>query len=271
MAAVAAWAANTAYSLGDVRKATTTKYTGVVFKVTTAGTSGSSEPNWAPNFESETTDNNIVWTAVSATHEELSKINPSNIVELFELELLTAIHGTNTIYRFHNGVNEYVGGNIFFNGNTYTRMPIEATGFAYSATTLPRPTLRISNVLGTITSLLLTLTQGLEGAKVTRIRTLERYIDDLNFNPFSLLLETGSYLWLETSGQIKEEATVNPHGSADPSGMFPTEIFYIDRKSGENRNAVEFELAASFDVHGVRLPKRQVLPDDFPGVGSFYT
>ena len=271
MAAVAAWAANTAYSVGDVRKATTTQYTGVHFKVTTAGTSGSSEPDWSPNFRSETADNNVVWTAVSATHAELGKINPSNIVELFELELITAIHGTNTIYRFHNGVSEYDGSNITFNGNTYTRMPIEADGFAYSATTIPRPTLKISNILGTITSLLLTLTQGLEGAKVTRLRTLERYIDDINFEPFALLLEDGSYLYLETGSEIKEESTTNPWGTPDASGLFPTEIYYIDRKSGESRDVVEFELAASFDVHGVRLPKRQVLPDEFPGVGTFFS
>ena len=271
MAAGAVWAANTAYSVGDTRKATTTQYTGVVFKVTTAGTSGSSEPDWAPSFESETSDNTVVWTAVSATHAELGKINPSNIIELFELELITAIHGSNTIYRFHNGVSEYDGSNIIFNGNSYTRMPIEATGFAYSATTLPRPTLKISNILGTITSLLLTLTQGLEGAKVTRLRTLERYLDDLNFEPDSLLLESGSFFKRETGYQIKEEAKTNPHGIADPNAMFPTEIFYIDRKAAESRDVVEFELAASFDVHGVRLPKRQILPDDFPGVGSFFS
>ena len=39
----------------------------------------------------------------------------------------------------------------------------------------------------------------------------------------------------------------------------------------ENRDIIEFELAASFDLQGVRLPKRQVLPADFPGVGSFYS
>ena len=36
------------------------------------------------------------------------------------------------------------------------------------------------------------------------------------------------------------------------------------------RNGIEFELGAGFDLDGVRLPKRQVLPDDFPGVGSFF-
>ena len=270
MAAVAEWAASTAYNLGDIRKASTIQYTGVHFKVTTAGTSGGSEPNWASNFGSETTDNNVVWTAVSSVYPELRKINPSNIVELFELELIQAIHGSNTVYRFHNGVSGYQGSNIIFAGNSYTRMPIEAEGFDYSAKQLPRPTLRISNILGTITSLLLTLTQGLEGAKVTRLRTLERYIDDENFAPDPVLLEDGNYILLEDLSLISQEGLSNPHGTADSSILFPTEIFYIDRKSSENREIIEFELAASFDVQGIRLPKRQVLPADFPGVGTFY-
>ena len=270
MAAVAAWAASTAYSLGDVRKATSTELTGVHYKVTTAGTSGSSEPVWGSTFGSETTDNTVVWTAVSATYSELEKPNLSNIVELFELELVTAIHGANTVYRFHNGVSEFDGANIVFNGNSYTRMPIEANGFDYSGKTLPRPKLRISNILGTITSLLLTLPQGLEGAKITRLRTLERYLDDNNFKPDYLLLESGDYFLLESGDYIYQEGIVNPHGDADSSMLFPTEVFYIDRKSSENRVAVEFELAASFDLEGVGIPKRQVLPEDFPGVGSFF-
>ena len=148
-------------------------------------------------------------------------------------------------------------------------MPIEAEGFDYSGKTLPRPTLRISNVLGTITSLLLPLPQGLEGAKVTRIRTLERYIDDVNFPTDQLLLEDGNYFLLEDGNYISQEGVANPHGDPD-TVTFPYEIFTIDRKSSENREVVEFELAADFDVQNVRLPKRQVLPSDFPGVGTFY-
>ena len=49
------------------------------------------------------------------------------------------------------------------------------------------------------------------------------------------------------------------------------EIYVIDRKSVETREIVEFELAAKIDVMGVRLPKRQVLPTEFPGIGSFYS
>ena len=37
---------------------------------------------------------------------ELQKSNPSNIIELFQLELIPAIHGSNTKYYWHNGVSE---------------------------------------------------------------------------------------------------------------------------------------------------------------------
>ena len=201
---------------------------------------------------------------------ELQKINPSNIVELFQLQLDTTIHGANTTYYFHNGVSENNNGNLIFNNIEYTRMPIEAEGFEFNGKQLPRPTLRISNILGTFTTILLTLPQGLEGAKITRIRTLERYIDHENFAIGDILLETGSVLLQENDSYIIQESGDNPHGTPDSTATFPNEVYYIDRKSTENRDIIEFELAANFDLQGVRLPKRQVLPADFPGVGSFY-
>ena len=119
--------------------------------------------------------------------------------------------------------------------------------FEYNGKQLPRPKLRVSNILGTFTTILLTLSMGLEGAKVTRRRTLLRYLDATNFSGGSC-----------------------PY-TPDTSALFPDEIFYIDRKSIENREIVEFELASKIDVMNLRLPKRQVLPLDFPGVGSFYS
>ena len=149
-------------------------------------------------------------------------------------------------------------------------MPIEAEGFEYNGKQTPRPTLKISNVLGTITTILLTLPQGLEGAKVTRIRTLERYIDHINFDIGDILLEDGSELLQENNSLVSQESGNNPHGTPDPTATFDEQIFLIDRKEAENRAEVVFELAASSDVHGVRIPKRQVLPDDFPGIGTFF-
>ena len=202
---------------------------------------------------------------------ELQKINPSNIVELFQLQLDTTIHGADTTYYFHNGVSENNNGNIIFDSVEYTRMPIEASGFEFNGKQLPRPRLRISNILGTFTTILLTLPQGLEGAKVTRIRTLERYIDHINFDIGDILLEDDSELLQENDSLVSQESSDNPHGTPDPTATFPNEVYFIDRKSTENRDIIEFELAASFDLQGVRLPKRQVLPADFPGVGTFFS
>ena len=204
---------------------------------------------------------------------ELQKINPSNIVELFQLQLDTTIHGADTTYYFHNGTSDNNNANIIFNNLEYTRMPIEASGFEFNGKQLPRPTIRISNILGTFTTILLTLSQGLEGAKVTRIRTLERYIDNTNFDGGDIVQEYNSayYIVQEDGEVIDQEEGTNPYGTPDATATFPSEIYYISRKARENREMVEFELAASFDLDGVRLPKRQVLPADFPGVGSFYS
>ncbi len=202
---------------------------------------------------------------------ELQKPNPSNIVELFQLELNTTMHGISQTYYFHNGTSQNDNANLIFNNIEYTRMPIEAEGFEYNGKQTPRPTLKISNILGTITTILLTLPQGLEGAKVTRIRTLARYVDNSNFSGGEILLENGSNLLLEDGGAINMDQGINPFGTPDPTATFDTQIFLIDRKASENRGEVAFELAASSDVHGVRLPKRQVLPDDFPGIGTFFS
>ncbi len=202
---------------------------------------------------------------------ELQKTNPSNIVELFQLELITAIHGSNTKYYFHNGTNTNGNTNLIFNNIEYTKMPIEAEGFEFNGKQTPRPILRISNILGTFTTILLTLPQGLEGAKVTRIRTLARYVDNANFTGGQILLENGSNLVLEDGFAIDMDQGINPFGTPDPTATFDEQIFIIDRKSTENRDIIEFELAATYDIDGVRLPKRQVLPADFPGIGTFFS
>jgi lambda family phage minor tail protein L len=166
---------------------------------------------------------------------DLQSVAPSAVIELFQLELNAAQHGVNETYYFHAGVNATNSGDIIWNSQTYLAFPIEATEFEYTGTgSLPRPKLRISNIYGTITGIILTLPNGLEGAKVTRIRTLARYIDGVNF-----------------------PGGTNPLGTPDPTAEFPREIYYIDRKASENRDLIEFELAAAFDLVGVRAPKRQ--------------
>ena len=90
----------------------------------------------------------------------------------------------------------------------------------------------VANLAGTVTTLLLlvnatTAGNDLGGAKVTRIRTLKKYLDG----------ETG----------------------ADPYAKFPDEIWFIDRKASESRDVVSFELASKFDLAGIMIPRRQLI------------
>ena len=158
------------------------------------------------------------------------------------------------VYLFHAGNNMKDSTDIIWQSNTYTRMPVKAEGFKYSGKgKLPRPTLTFSNLLGTITAILQLTNQttafsDLAGAKVTRRRTLARFLDEANFpsnvNPFKV-------------------------GLVDPTAELPREVYFIERKNVENRNVVQFEMVGSFDLFGVAAPKKLVTRADFAGVGTF--
>ena len=181
---------------------------------------------------------------------DLQSINPSAIIELFTLTTTEALHGSATTHRFHNGTSLKDNGEIVWAGDTYQRFPIQAEGFAFQKGQLPRPTLTVSNALGTITAILLNVNEtttgnDLTGATVTRIRTLAKFLDAVNF-----------------------PSNVNPYGTPDPNAEFPQEIYSIDRKSAENREVVTFELAAVIDLAGIRAPKRQCTRAEFPSIGT---
>jgi lambda family phage minor tail protein L len=117
---------------------------------------------------------------------DLQSINPSAVIELFELTTNETLHGSTQTYRFHAGSNLNLNGQLVFGGNQYLRFPVTAEGFAYQRGQIPRPSLSVSNALGTITAILLnvnTVTTGndLTGATLKRIRTSARYIDAVNF------------------------------------------------------------------------------------------
>ena len=119
----------------------------------------------------------------------LQEINPGAVIELFTLQLDATLHGSTTIYRFHNGANLNANGEVVWAGNSYLRFPIECTGFEFTGTgTLPRPTISVSNIFGTLTAIMQDVNQttvgnDLNGAKLTRIRTLARFLDAVNFAP----------------------------------------------------------------------------------------
>jgi lambda family phage minor tail protein L len=230
---VAAWSQNTAYSLGDIRRASQTPVDGLFFKATTAGTSGATEPVWVRNIGETTADNSVIWTAISSVYEDISTLAPDAIIELWEMQLKSDLHGSTDTYRWHNGCNANVSGNITFASQAYTRQPIEAEGFEYSATgTLPRPKLTIANGAGVMTTLLLLVNQttagnDLCGAEVRRIRTLKKFLDG--------------------------------ESAADPNCRFPTDIYFVDRKSSEDRFFVSFELASQLYLPNTYVPQRQLI------------
>ena len=200
---------------------------------------------------------------------ELNKINPSSIIELFELELTVGTHiaadnpqNLPTIYRFHAGANLNNFGEVIFRNNSYQRVAVEVQGFEKkSNSTVARPTITFSNLGGIVqnptTGLVITMSDFLNNvnlvtphndlvsAKFTRKMPLASALDNANF----------------ASG-------TNPFGTPS-SDRLRDEIFVIDRKAIENRKIVQFELVAAHDLENRLIPQRVVTRDLFPAVGTF--
>lgn len=173
---------------------------------------------------------------VPAIASEIQKLNPSAIIELFELD--TTIYPGGSIFRFHAGVNGNLM-NLTWGGNEYVPMPIEADGFEWRGSgPLPRPRVRVANVTGLLGAAVREMSD-LIGCKVTRRRTFAKYLDAVNF-----------------------PGGVNP--TADPTAEFTRDVFFVNRKTSENKFMVEFELASLLDVQGIKLPRRVVVPNACP-------
>lgn len=145
------------------------------------------------------------------------------IIELFDLDLSVITGDSNDKFYFTNQIKPN-GSKIVWQGRTYEPLPILATGYETSTTgQIAQPSLTVANVLGTFTQVIDSL-DDLVGAKVTRRRTLAKYLDG----------EPG----------------------ADPSQEFPLDIFYIERKTSENALTISWQLASVLDLEGLLLPRR---------------
>jgi lambda family phage minor tail protein L len=165
---------------------------------------------------------------------DIQGLHPSAVIELYVVDLTRY---TNQVLHFHAGTNK-LGGDVIWQGVTYVRYPVRATGFEKkSQGTLPRPRFAVANVTG-IVSAMCHQYSDLVGCPVTRKRTLARYLDAANFpngNPF-----------------------------ANPDDHFDDDIFAVNQKMRESLDIVEFELAAPLDVEGVMTPRRQVICNACP-------
>jgi lambda family phage minor tail protein L len=167
------------------------------------------------------------------------------------------------ILRFHN-MEILRGKKIIFDQQTYYSMPIIVEGFEMTSSgELPRPKLTLPSMQGlrdkeeeftttypwqSLRRAVIEL-ENLIGAKVTRIRTFAKYLDSTNDIP-----EVG--------------------GEPDPQAQFPRDVFYIDAKTLEDKNGLQFELSTFTDMENFKLPGRHVLasrcPWQYRGEGCCY-
>ena len=191
----------------------------------------------------------------------LQKVDPSAIIELFQLQLIEGIHystgnapasSDNGKYYFHSGTSLKTNNSIVWAGVTYERYPIECMGFELSGEgAIARPTMRISNILSLFTTLMATVNSfnfgnDLVGAKFTRIQTMVEFIDATNF-----------------------ANNLNPFGTPDTSKELPKRIYVLNRKNLESREIVEYEMVAAVDLPNVELPTRIATKKIFPAIGDF--
>jgi len=155
---------------------------------------------------------------------EIQSLTPNALIELFILD--TNVIGFDTVDYFYPGTDANRNP-IVFQGITYEPWPLEVTGYEFTGQgATPQPQLTISNIGGIVSATALQ-TGDLVGAKVTRIRTFAKFLDD--------------------------------QPTADPTQQLVPDIYYVNRKVSETGTEVQFELTPAFDVVGLQLPSRQIL------------
>lgn len=187
--------------------------------------------------------------AIKSLQSEAASLSPSALIQLFELDLSTLIEASGisfssgeTIFYFHNNI-KLLTTSIFYQGNEYAAVPIQVEGYEVpSQGTLPQPKMTITvNDAGIAVLAILKNTirrlGDFVGCKITRRRTFARFLDSGNFN------SNNTPINLQTNEFVE----------------FPPDIYYINRKSKENKISVEYELSSILDLEGVNLPKRQII------------
>jgi len=201
-------------------------------------------------------------------NKEIFSLTPSSLIALWEIDASALLDDTglrdynsNNIFRFHNAV-KLTENAIYWRGDKYIAAPIYAEGFEYAGKGSPAtPKLSISvnsqgiEALGILKGTLKKLGD-LTGARVTRRRVFAKYIDGINFE------------------NLTKQELAGQGFSPDPNMQFDVDIFYIDRKSVENKSRIEFELGSIIDVEGVKLPGRicnaRRCPWAYRGFGCLY-
>ena len=172
--------------------------------------------------------------------------------------------GSGNIFRI-NGVNNPVI--TMKRGSTYIFDLADATNATHP--------LRIKSDAGGEQTTTVSGTPGQAGATVTYQPDYPGAPSDLRYYCSSHGNAMGNTITMNNPNTIQQTTSTtttsqsNPYGTPDPTAEYPQEIYKIDRKSTENRAAVQFELAASFDLANIRIPLRVCTKELFPSIGTF--
>jgi phage-related protein len=224
---------------------------------------------------------------------ELSNLTPSALITLFEIDLSTLLEAksvpalsvdaaevgftgaVDNILRFHNNIKIF-NSKIKWNGKDYWPVPIHAGGFESSSKgTLPTPTLTIASQTDEGVTLLTLLKHeilkygDIVGCKVTRRRTFAKYLDWENFE-FDTVLRANP-----RDRKFSPRLQELPAGyEPDPNAELPKDIYFIERKTGENKTTLQYQLSSILDLEGVKIPRRVIIADkcnwNYRGPGCWY-
>lgn len=161
---------------------------------------------------------------MSVPAREARKLEPGTLVEMYEIDL-SSLGGPTLYYHPYSKLDPAT---FTFQGKVFNPWPIDSDGWSTSTEgRLPRPTITVGNINSAV-SAMLRLYNDFVGAKVTRRQTFWQYID----------------------GQPQ----------ADPLREFTPQVFYVNQRTTESVEMVQFELASNFDTEGVKIPRRQMGP-----------
>lgn len=177
-------------------------------------------------------------------NSDYQKLEPGNAIRLFEVD--GTAFGVSDILRFHahsiphteaeilaagGDESKLPAKSIWWQGEEFKAWPCQIEGIEASTSgSAAQPKLSVANLDGSITALCLHYDDLLQ-AKVTIHDTLAQYLDAKNFQ----------------GG--------NP--SADPT-QEKLQVYYIDSKSAETNQVIEFTLSSPMDLQGLMIPTRQL-------------
>tara|TARA_R110001592_G_scaffold203876_3_gene453797 strand:- start:969 stop:2213 length:1245 start_codon:yes stop_codon:yes gene_type:complete len=188
-------------------------------------------------------------------NKQLISLAPDAVIDMYSIDfshlqanfdMLKDLHGINlgadTIYRFCPMVNS--ANPIYWQGKAYQPLPVKMEGFEHQSDgRLPRPKMSIANPEG-IFSKIVRSNFDFANCKITRKRTFAKFLDDANFQNRGL-----------------NEQGENPFGKADPDSHFPDDVFFINKKTSEDKNALTFELVSALELKDSGVPARIIMPN----------